>query len=234
MFYLSKRIKLSLLLSFLLQGNAMTHNYPGLLCAIEGIDGSGKTTVIQNLQTLFDQTNIDILITKEPGATQLGKQIRHILLEQTSPTCSKAEFLLFAADRAQHFETVIIPHLQKGTLIISDRMSDSSLAYQGYVKGVDLSMINTVNSWCMQEIQPDIVFYLRIDAPTAIDRIKNSRGLPNKFEETILEKMQLLINGFETIIAQRSNVIILDANTDPEFLTQKIFDIIMNRTANRS
>jgi len=234
MFYISERIKLSLLLSFLLQGITVTHNYPGLLCVIEGIDGSGKTTVVQNLQTLFDQTNIDTLITKEPGATQLGKQIRHILLEQTSPTCAKAEFLLFAADRAQHFETVITAHLQKGSLIISDRMSDSSLAYQGYVKGVDLSMISAVNRWCMQDIQPDIVFYLRIDAQTAIDRIKNSRGLPNKFEETILAKMQTLINGFETILAQRSNVIILDANTDPEILTQKIFEIIMNRIDNRS
>lgn len=232
MLYLSKHIKLSLLLSILIQGLTVTHDYPGLLCVIEGIDGSGKTTIVANLKTRFQQTNINTLITKEPGATSLGQQIRSILLEQTSPSCSKAEFLLFAADRAQHFETVIIPNLQNGNLIISDRMSDSSLAYQGYVKGVDLNMIQTINSWCMQQIEPDIVFYLRIDAQTALNRIKQSRGLPNKFEETILGKIQLLINGFETILAKRSNVIILDATTDIETLTQKIFEIIINRITN--
>lgn len=204
-----------------------SHNYPGTLCVIEGIDGSGKTTVINNLQKLFQTNAIQPIFTKEPGATQLGIQIRHMLLEQTTPMCPKAEFLLFAADRAQHFETTIIPNLKQGNFIISDRMADSSLAYQGYVKGIDLDMIKTINSWCMDNITPDLVFYLSIDAKTSLDRIKASRGIPNKFEETIVAKITQLIYGFETIFQNRSNVIIINALLPADQVAQQIFEHIL-------
>lgn len=224
---ISRYITLSIIATFLVQGFCMPHLYPGFLCVLEGIDGSGKTTLTQKLNTMLEQTNIMHHITKEPGATKLGMQLRNIILEKTAPTCPLAQFLLFAADRAQHFNEVIIPQLSAGTLIISDRMSDSSLAYQGYFKGLDLEMINTINAWCMQHIMPDIIFYLRIETKDALARIKQSREVSDKFEEECLERMQVLVDAFDTIFATRSNVIIIDALQDQDVLAQQLFEIIM-------
>ncbi len=210
-----------------LQGNCMISSYPGILCSIEGIDGSGKTTLAQKLSKKIQQEISDhVVCTREPGATELGKLLRSLLANRTAPTCTKAEFLLFASDRAQHFETIVIPQLQQGTIIISDRMADSSLAYQGYLKGLDIDMIQRINQWCMQNVTPDIVFYLKIDRQSAIDRIKKERGFTTKFEEEYLDKMELLVNGFETIFSTRNNVIILDALQDIDDLTQQAFDHI--------
>jgi len=210
-----------------MQGLCMAHQYPGFLCVLEGIDGSGKTTLARKLQSLLASTQINSTVTKEPGATELGAQLRNIILEKTAPTCSMAQFLLFAADRAQHFNELIIPQLDAGALIISDRMSDSSLAYQGYFKGLDMQMINTINAWCMHNITPDIIFYLRIQAKDAIERIKKSRAISDKFEEEIIERMQVLVDAFDTIFATRSNVIIIDALQDQDALADQIFKIIM-------
>lgn len=203
-----------------------THNLPGMLCSIEGIDGSGKTTVIKHLQQLFSETSIDPVFTKEPGGTELGQQLRHMILNQTVKFTPTAEFLLFAANRAQHFATIIIPNLEHSKLVISDRMADSSLAYQGYVKGVDLAFIAATNTTCMQNIAPDLVFYLRIDSQTALSRIKTSRNMPDKFEETVLPKIEQLLAGFETVFQNQDNVVVLDASMPAQDVAQKIFTII--------
>ncbi|MBM17770.1 MAG: dTMP kinase [Epsilonproteobacteria bacterium] len=200
----------------------------GLLCAIEGIDGSGKTTLINNLQKQLKSLQLPVVTTKEPGATKLGKKIRCMLTDRTAPTCLKAEFLLFGADRAQHFHDLVIPELKKGTIVISDRMSDSSLAYQGFLKGLDLEMIRLINNWCMESVQPDLVIYLKLDTQTALDRIKNIRGIMTKFEEEFQDRMHILIQGFEKLFQNRDNVIVIDALENPKTIMQQALQAIQN------
>ncbi len=197
--------------------------YLGLLCTIEGVDGSGKTTLVQNLKQLFSQTEFPTFFTREPGATNLGKKLRTIILEKEVTTCPLSEFLLFAADRAQHFQEFIIPKLQEGTLVISDRMADSSLAYQGYLKGIDMNMINSVNNWCMQQIKPDITFYLKISADDAKKRISSYRTNSDKFEQDLLNHLEKLISAFDDIFSKRDNVIIIDATQDAQVIAEQIF-----------
>lgn len=209
-----------------LQGVVMPHTYPGFLCAIEGIDGAGKTTLITNLKQKFQNSSLPTIFTKEPGSTQLGKHLRTLLNDRLAPTSTKAEFLLFAADRAQHFDETIIPGLQHGALIISDRMADSSVAYQGFLKGLSISMINTINTWCMHDIAPDIVIYLRITPDQARKRILQNRGGANAFEQEYLDRMQTLFDGFETIFQNRPNVITIDALQDEDVIAQQVFDIL--------
>ena len=132
----------------------------GLLITIEGIDGSGKSTLAKNLTTYL-QREYETVLTKEPGGSALGKQLRTLLQTQPVPITPLAEYLLFAADRAQHFHEVIIPNLKKGRIIISDRMADSSIVYQGYGRGLDREKIKYVNQWAMQGVQPDITFYVQ-------------------------------------------------------------------------
>ncbi|MCK5633295.1 dTMP kinase, partial [bacterium] len=134
----------------------------GILIAVEGIDGSGKSTLANKLRDSFQKEQFPTVLTYEPGDTKLGKQLRKTLEEKPVPVCGQAEFLLYAADRAQHFVDVVIPALTQKKIVISDRMSDSSLAYQGYGRNFDLSLITMINKWVMHDIKPDITLYIKI------------------------------------------------------------------------
>jgi len=173
---------------------------------------------------MLSQEGHQVLLTKEPGGSELGKSLRAILQTQETPIGGKAEFLLFAADRAQHFEKIIIPALREGKIIITDRCADSSLAYQGYGHNLDRELIATVNTWAMNGVVPDLIFYLRVDLATAMKRLTEERDSLTTFEKRASNYWSKVINGFETIFAQRDNVIILDASADKEM----VFDQALN------
>lgn len=220
-----------LLLIIILTFNQKTHgakeNFPGFLCTIEGVDGAGKSTLLSNLKKLFQETNIPTFFTKEPGATNLGKELRTMILEKKIATCPLSEFLLFAADRAQHFQDIIIPKLQQGTLIISDRMADSSLAYQGYLKKINTDMITMINTWCMQQVKADITIYLKISADDAKKRITTRGNTSDKFEQDSLKHLEKLIDAFDTIFLKRDTIIIIDATQDAQIIAESVFKQIV-------
>jgi dTMP kinase len=203
----------------------------GFLFSIEGTEGCGKSTLITKLAQKLSDEQYDIVTTREPGATELGKNLRALLMNKTAKTCTLAEFLLFAADRSQHFQEIIMPSLAQNKIVICDRMADSSLVYQGHVKGLDQSKMMFVNQWAMQDQQPDIVFYLRIDSETAMARVQqrnknlNEESVP--FEKEILEKKQQLIDGFDAILKDRANVIILDATASADEIAEQAFNAII-------
>lgn len=188
----------------------------GLLIAIEGIDGSGKSTLARNLFTTLQDKHYNTLLTKEPGDTELGKKIRELVQTQTIPLSPVAEYLLFAADRAQHFTEMIIPALADKKLILSDRLSDSSLAYQGYGRGLDLDQLQSINTWAMNNIVPSLTIFVRVPVKTALERVTN-RGALSAFEkEAFLDKVA---NGFEMLYKNRTNVMIVDGTQPQDSLT---------------
>jgi len=189
----------------------------GILIAIEGIDGSGKSTLASNLSTILHKQGYSTLLTKEPGSSELGKEIRHIIQTQTLPLTQRAEYLLFAADRAQHFVERIIPALEQKKVIISDRMSDSSLAYQGYGNGLDLEMINIINQWTMHKIVPDITIFVRIPVEIALERA-HKRGSLSAYEQRT-DFLHRVADGFEELYKNRNDVIIVNGMESPETLT---------------
>lgn len=193
----------------------------GMLITLEGIDGSGKSTLAQAMRDALTQRNIPVFLTREPGGSDLGKQLRSMLQERSVALCPKAEFLLFAADRAQHFHDVIIPNLQKGMIVISDRMADSSLVYQGFGRGLDLGFIETVNAWAMDGIKPNLTLYLRISPEQARKRLALRSPHLTAFEKDVDDLRERLVNGFETIFAKRDNIITLNALESVEQLTDK-------------
>jgi len=188
----------------------MQHN--GKFITIEGIDCCGKSVLITNITKTLRKQTIPVLSTKEPGGSELGKQIRPILQAQEQPVTSIAEYLLFAADRAQHFSEVIIPALLKGTMVISDRCADSSVAYQGFGAGIDTDMIAQVNTWVMQGIEPDLVLYLDVSIDVAFERLKKRNSTLTAFEKRDRDFWNRVQQGYESLFTKRSNVVRIDAN----------------------
>ena len=195
--------------------------YPkGLLCVLEGIDGSGKSSLLQHIAAAL-KNSLPIISTKEPGGTNLGKHLRTIIQDQQAPLIPAAEFLLFAADRAQHFSELIIPNLETNHIVLSDRMADSSLVYQGCGKGLDIPTLQMINQWAMQNIQPDIVFYVKINAKAAIERMHIRNQGFSKFEETTAVPLAAkLAQGYDKIFENQQHVIVLDGNLTLEQLTK--------------
>ena len=204
----------------------------GILLALEGIDGSGKSTLAQSICNLFQEKQYSVLLTREPGATALGTHVREIIQHQTIPLCSQAQYLLFAADRAQHFAEIIIPRLQEKKLIISDRMADSSLAYQCYGNGLDREMVRTINKWTMNGITPDLTIFVRVPVAIALERAQK-RGALSAYEkqETFLHKVA---NGFEELYKNRSDVIIVDGTQTQESLTHNVFSQVEQWITNKN
>jgi dTMP kinase len=197
----------------------------GILIVVEGIDGSGKSTLVQMLHQKLN-AEFPTCVTREPSNTQLGKHIRALIHTKEIPFGDKAEYLLFAADRAQHFDEVIIPQLNNKKLIISDRMADSSVVYQGYGRGLDITMIKTINDWVMQHRQPDLVLYLKTSVETATRRIQERKSALSSFEQEHHDFLQRLVYGFDELFKNRTNSIILDGEQPVQIIAQTAYEQI--------
>lgn len=193
----------------------------GVLVSLEGIDGAGKSTLINLLSTYLDQAQIDHIKTREPGGSLLGKQLSTMLHTNDFSICPKAEYLLFAADRAQHMHDLVLPALAQNKLVLSDRMDDSSVAYQGYGRGVDKEKITLINAWTMENYQPDIIFFIQVPVDIATKRIK-SRGNQSQFEKkaAFLEQVE---KGFIALFATKKNVIYIDGTQDTPSVAKQVY-----------
>lgn len=207
----------------------MNTTYPGKLISLEGTDGCGKSTLAAGLATALAHQGIPVVLTKEPGGTPLGTHLRNLLHNRPGPMGPKAEYLLLAADRAQHCESVVIPALQAGKLVISDRMNDSSMAYQGYGRGLDLSTIATINAWAMDNIKQDLIFYIDIDPKTAIARYLARKEDLTAFEQEKLDFWHRVRTGFQELFKNRPEVATLDGNQPQEILLQQALAILHER-----
>jgi dTMP kinase len=185
----------------------------GKLIVVEGIDGAGKSTLAARVVSLLQEDNCQVLLTREPGGTQGGATIRACLTDGVGRQVPEAEYLLFAADRALHVAQVVLPALQRGTIVVSDRMIDSSYAYQVCGRGIDASLVNAVNQWTMKGIVPDLTIYLAIDYSAAQQRLqKNVRsGELLHYDQERADFFRRVIRGYDALYANRKDVIKLDA-----------------------
>ena len=193
----------------------------GMLISFEGIDGCGKSTVAKRVADHFSE-KIPVILTKEPGGTQFGSMLRTLLQEQPVKLDERAEFFLFAADRAQHISNVILPALQQKKIIFSDRMADSSLVYQGFGLGLDKEMIRIINAWAMQNIEPDLTFYIRVDYQTAYARCALRGERLTAFEKRGVEFTKKLIEGFDYLASTNSRMQLIDGTVALEKVVQEI------------
>ncbi|MDC0931372.1 dTMP kinase [Methylophilaceae bacterium] len=151
----------------------------GKFITLEGVDGAGKTTHIEFIKKYLSELNINYLITREPGGTALGEKLRDILLnDEMNP---QTETMLMFAARNEHIDKVIRPNLMKGTLVISDRFTDATYAYQAGGKGVKDEKIDILKKWVQEGLRPDLTFLFDLSVEVSIERLNKTRKL-DKFE----------------------------------------------------
>ena len=200
----------------------------GRLITFEGIDGSGKTAQINRLTDLLRQKGIKVLVLREPGGTPIGEAIRKILLDNKHrEMCSETEMLLFSAARAQLVRQVIAPALAEGIWIICDRFYDSSLAYQGYGRGMDLGEIRWLNRLAVGLFAPDLSFVLDLPVELATERLARRAEKADRLDQESMAFMQKAREGYHRLAAEEPDrLIVMDASQPEEILAEQIHTVL--------
>ena len=201
----------------------------GFFISLEGIEGSGKSTQIKLLKEKLNELDYDVLFTKEPGGTEIGKKIRKILLDPIHHKMDdRAEILLYAADRAQHVVETIVPALKENKVVITDRYIDSNIAYQGYGRQLDMNMVKMINEWVIRNVWPNLTILLDINVK---DGLKRARDLtPDKtgdrLERELVDFHKRVKKGYLKMAENEDRFKIIDAGRDPNEVNNDVLETI--------
>lgn len=195
----------------------------GIFISFEGVDGVGKTTQVERLRAWLESTGREVVVTREPGGTELGRSIRRLLLQggqQEADIAPRAEALLFAADRAQHVAQVIRPALERGAVVITDRYIDSSLAYQAGGRELTAEAIGNLSRWASEGLMPERTYLLDMDPALSHARLQHGQ-----------DRMESAGDGFQRrtrqafldlAAAQPDRFLVVDADRSPEDVWDRI------------
>lgn len=188
----------------------------GIFITLEGPDGSGKTTITNRLKEYF-KDNSDVIMTREPGGTKIGEDIREIILDdKNKDLCDETEALLYAASRSQHIGEVIEPALKEGKIIISDRYLLSSLAYQGVGRELGIDRVNHINEFGLRGVYPDLILFFHIDPEETLKRKTDEDG-GDRLEQAGTEFHKKVYEGYMDLIEKYpKNVVMIDASKSVE------------------
>ncbi len=183
----------------------------------EGIEGSGKSVQIKNVEKFFKKNNLTYHLTKEPGSTVIGKEIRKILLNSSFSEMSYlTEILLYFADRAEHFEKVVEKFIKDVDVLLSDRSMYSTVVYQGFGRGIDMKLLNMLNKTVTRGLVPDYVFLFDCDVETGLNRAlkreESKQTDETRFEKEAVEFHKKIRAGYLKLAEKQSNWIIINGN----------------------
>ncbi len=205
----------------------------GFFLTFEGVEGGGKTTQARLLAEALRERGHTVLVTREPGGTEVGKVLRRLVLEPAgTPLGAEAELLLLLADRAQHVRDVILPGLRDNAVVISDRFLDSTIAYQGYGRGIPLDLLHRLNSFASQACLPDFTVLLDVPVEVGLRRASQSRGASeaDRFEAKNLDFHHRVQQGFLAVAREHhGRVYVVDTDRPIEPIHQEIVSIVLER-----
>lgn len=186
----------------------------GIFVTFEGPDGSGKTTQVTLLKDYFKSLGYEVLITREPGGTNISEKIRRLILDpENKEMGAVCEALLYAASRAQHMYEIIIPALNAGKMVICDRFVDSSIVYQGYARGLGDEMVGNINEHAIQGRTPDRTFLITIPPEVGIKR-KNSDGALDRLEQEDIQFHKKVYEGYNRLKGKYERIMHIDGTQD--------------------
>jgi dTMP kinase len=211
----------------------------GRLIVFEGTEGGGKTTQLERSLTWLQQHPAihwlqthhqmgKVVATREPGGTEVGRRIRQLLLhpETEEPIEPRTELLLYAADRAQHVDGWLEPHLQQGDLVLCDRYTASTITYQGYGRNLDLSLIHQLNQIAAHGLVSDLTLWLDVKVERGLARAQQ-RGNADRMEQATIDFHRRVYDGFQALMADPNMAMVrIDANQDADHVTQQIQTVL--------
>lgn len=196
----------------------------GLFITFEGADGCGKTTQMKLLAEYLQKNGHEVVITREPGGKGLGEKVREILLNYDGEVSDRCESFLFLADRAQNIDIIVNPAVDAGKIVLCDRHIDSTVAYQGYGRGLDIERINMLNNLATNGRKPDLTFIFDIDVETSMQRVGKEK---DRMESAGKEFHNRVRFGYLELAKQEPNRIkVIDATKSIEEIHACVIDII--------
>jgi dTMP kinase len=202
----------------------------GLFITLEGIEGSGKSTQIRHLAEVLTQAGFRVLQTREPGGTATAEAIRHILLTALShePVTPQAEALMILAARSQHVTHLIMPALRRGTVVLCDRFSDSTFAYQGFARGLDLQWLRVANKVATGGLTPNLTIVLDLPVSVGLTRRRADRGEQNRLDRETERFHRKVRRGFLALAAEEpARIAIVNTNRPAQEVRDEITEIVV-------
>jgi dTMP kinase len=204
----------------------------GLFLVFEGVDGSGTTTQVELLCDFLEGRGHKVIRTREPGGTRLSERIRHLVLDPNwKETSFLTELFLYAASRAQHVEELIKPAIEKGSIVVCDRFTASSVAYQSFGRGLSRDLVEKVNEIAIGSCAPDLTFFLRISMEEALRRRAHRAEQVDRLEEAGQRLQERVAMGYEAVFKEDLNTVIVDGHPSPEDIALEISDGLLKRWA---
>lgn len=201
-----------------------------LFFTFEGGEGAGKTTVINRVAEKLKEQGIDVLVTREPGGSRIAELIRSLILDKKNTDRDpRTEALLYAASRRQHLVEVILPALKKGTTVLCDRYIDSSLAYQGYARGLGINEIMSINQFAIDKARPNLTFFLDLSPEEGLKRIQSQRQNEiNRLDLEALDFHHKVHEGYKILVEKYPERILrIDASKKVEKVTMDCYRHIL-------
>lgn len=203
----------------------------GHFITLEGGEGAGKTSVLHNLEEKLSNMGYDVLTTREPGGIEIAEQIREVILDPSNTKMdARTEALLYAAARRQHLVEKVYPALEDGKIVLCDRFIDSSLAYQGYARGLGIDEVFAINEFAIQDCMPTLTLFFNIEPKKGLQRIASNKNRERnrldlekiQFHESVYEGYRLLMRKFPSRIKE------LNADQEFENVVADAFDYVIS------
>jgi dTMP kinase len=202
-----------------------------MFISFEGLDGSGKTTQAQRLASWLRTSGREVVLLREPGGTRIGDAVRLILHDHANVDMdARTELLLYCASRAQLIAEQVYPRLGSGVIVLCDRFADSTLAYQGYGRGLDLAFLRALLGFATRGIYPDLTLFFDIEPGCAQERRMSSGGEVNRLDVEAIEFHHRVRAGYQALIAlEPERWLTIDASDTPDQIASRVQDIVKGR-----
>jgi dTMP kinase len=206
--------------------------YMSYFITLEGVEGSGKSTLINFIRDSIESNGKKVVVTREPGGIDIAEQIRSVILDKKNIKMDgRTEALLYAAARRQHLVETVIPSLNEGNIVLCDRFIDSSLAYQGYARGLGINEVFSVNKFAIEDLMPDLTLYLDLDPQIGLNRIAKNKG--REINRLDLEEINFHVKvreGYEEVMKMfPERMVRIDANQDIGKVMADINEVLISR-----